>query len=319
MRALVLDGGVRLAEDYPDPVPGEGEALIRPILAGVCDTDIQLAKGYMGFQGVLGHEFVGEVLRAPDESLIGGRVVGEINLPCRSCRFCREGLENHCPERTVMGIMGRDGAFADFLALPVENLHIAPDAVSDEAAVFTEPLAAAFQAVERIGPVEGVRAAVLGDGKLGLLTAMVFALSGAAVTAVGRHPEKLGLLEGENVTTALSAEMAGAESLFGVVVEATGSPSGLEDAMRLVKPRGTIVLKTTVARRGPFDLNRLVIDEVSLVGSRCGPFGKALKALADGSVDPRPLVSAVLPLGEGERALREAGESGTLKILISMD
>ncbi|MGK7345686.1 MAG: MDR/zinc-dependent alcohol dehydrogenase-like family protein [Candidatus Nitrospinota bacterium M3_3B_026] len=319
MRALVLDGGVRFVTDHPAPQPKEGEALIRPILAGVCDTDIQLAKGYMTFQGVLGHEFVGEVLRAPDESLVGRRVVGEINIACGSCRFCREGLKNHCPERTVMGIMGKDGAFAELLALPVENLHIVPDAIPDEAAVFTEPLAAAFQAVEQIGPADGASVAVLGDGKLGLLAAMALALSGGAVTAVGRHPEKLGLLEGENVTTALSVDMAGAESLFDVVVEATGSPSGLEDAMRLVKPRGTIVLKTTVAQRGPFDLNRLVIDEVSLVGSRCGPFGKALRALEDGSVNPRPLVSAVLPLGEGERALREAGEGGTLKILLSMD
>ncbi|MBF0290854.1 MAG: alcohol dehydrogenase catalytic domain-containing protein [Nitrospinae bacterium] len=320
MKALVLDGGtVRLEERWPSPSPKHGEALVRVTLAGICNTDLELARGYMGFSGVLGHEFVGVVERAQDPELIGKRVVGEINLACGECAYCRDGLKNHCPTRTVLGILGKDGAFAEYLTLPVENLHEVPSSISDEEAVFTEPLAAAFQITRQIVITPSMKVAVLGDGKLGFLAAQALQLTGGDVMVVGHHPERLEILSRRGMRAVLESETAEWGRRFDVVVDATGSSSGLESAYRLVKPRGKIALKTTVAKREPFDLNRLVIDEVTLVGSRCGPFDAALLALARKAVDVKPLISRTMPLSEGVEAMRLAvTPMKAPKILLSM-
>lgn len=320
MKALVLEGGsVRLERRWPDPAPKPGEALVRVSLAGICNTDLELARGYMGFSGVLGHEFVGVVERAEDAALLGRRVVGEINLACGKCAYCRDGLKNHCPDRSVLGILGKDGAFAEFLTLPVENLHEVPSSVSDEEAVFTEPLAAAFQITRQIEIRPSMKVAALGDGKLGLLAAQTLHLAGADVVAVGHHPKRLEILSRKGLRTALEPETAEWGREFDVVVDATGSSTGLDSAYRLVKPRGTIALKTTVAKRGRFDLNRLVIDEVTVAGSRCGPFDAALLALSKKDVDVKPLISRVMALEDGMEAMRMASSAMEApKILLSM-
>jgi len=307
---------LRLVTGLPRPVIGEGQALIRVTMAGICSTDLEIAKGYMGFDGVLGHEFVGVVEDAPGKpAMVGERVVGEINIPCRSCPMCKAGRGNHCPARSVLGIVGKDGAFADHLTLPVENLHQVPDNVSDQAAVFTEPLAAAFRILEQVDIQPGMRVAVLGVGRLGQLVVRVLVAAGVDVTSIGRSREKLGLLEGVSTTTALESEIAG-KALYDVVVDSTGAPEGLARAMELVHPCGTIILKTTVASPAILDTNRLVIDEITLIGSRCGPFAKALRALAEGAVDPAPLVSAVMSLDQAEEAMRIAAMPGAIKVLL---
>jgi len=320
MRAIVLDGAVRFDPDYPEPRPREGEALIRPTLAGICDTDLQLARGYMGYRGVLGHEFVGVVESASGEGLAGKRVVGEINAACRSCRLCERGLEEHCPNRTVLGILGRDGAFADFLVLPEENLHIVPENVPDTQAVFTEPLAAAFEILRQAPPAPSDRVAVVGDGKLGMLIAQVLKTTGCDLSVIGRHAGRLDLLRNVGITSAsLERDVADLSSEYDIVVDATGSARGLARAMEFVRPRGTVVLKTTVAQREGFDMNKLVIDEITLVGSRCGPFEPALDALAGGMVKVEPLVTDITPLSDGVRAMAMAEDAGALKILLSME
>jgi threonine dehydrogenase-like Zn-dependent dehydrogenase len=315
MQALYFDGAdLRCIDDHPAPSAGPGEAVVRVRLAGVCSTDLQILAGYMGFIGVPGHEFVGEVVDGPSH-LAGRRVVGEINYACRRCPTCRRGLGRHCPHRTVMGILGADGAFAEYLAVPVTNLHLVPDLVPDEAAVFTEPLAAAFSVLEQVtlGPVDDVT--VLGDGKLGLLLAQVLAGTGASVTLVGKHAENLALVTGSGVATVL----LGAWSPAGTadcVVEATGSAAGLALAAAAVRPRGTLVLKSTVAAEHRLSLAPLVINEITVVGSRCGLFPPALQALADQAVDVTPLIDAMFPLAGGVDALGHAARPGVRKVLI---
>lgn len=309
MRGVVCDGSsVRLRRDLPRPVPGPEDALIRVRAAGICDTDLQLARGYMGFRGILGHEFVGE-----DES--GRRVTAEINHACHACPTCRDGRPQHCPNRTVLGILGHDGTMADFVAVPSRCLHAIPDAIDDRRAVFIEPLAAAFRIVEQVEVGPRTRVAVVGDGKLGLLCARVAALCGAPTTLVGKHPEKLALA-GPGVVPLLLADAGGLGRPFDLVVEATGSPSGLPTALGLVRPCGTVVLKTTVAGRHDLDLAPLVVDEVRLVGSRCGPFPRAIEALARGEVDVLPLIEAEFPLDDAEDAFRAAGRRGARKIVL---
>jgi alcohol dehydrogenase len=298
------------------------ETLVRVHLAGVCNTDLELLRGYMDYRGVLGHEFVGEVIAAPDAAWLGRRVVGDINAACNECETCRAGRHTHCPNRTTLGIFGRDGAFADRLLLPQRNLYAVPDTVPDAMAVFVEPLAAACEILEQvhIAPTDVV--VVLGDGKLGLLAAAVLRLTGADLTLIGRHPEKLAIAEGWGVKTRLAVEdpREGAEGWQGaradVVVECTGNPAGFESARRIVRPRGTIVLKSTY--HGPLtaDMSALVVDEITIVGSRCGPFGPALRLLEGGLVDPRPLIMAEYPLDDGAEALRRAAMPGVLKVLI---
>ncbi|RJQ42271.1 MAG: alcohol dehydrogenase [Gaiellales bacterium] len=313
MKALVLKkDGLRFEAGYPAPEPADGEALVRVRLAGICATDLELARGYMGFTGVPGHEFVG-VVESGGEGLDGRRVVGEINCACGSCEYCGAGLGRHCPERSVLGIMGRDGAFAEYLALPRENLRTLPDGISDTEAVFLEPLAAACEILEQldIGAEDSVL--ILGDGRLGLLVAQVLALRTTSLLAIGRHPGKLALLARRGIAT---ATVAPARERFDVVVDCTGAADGLEKAMALVRPRGAIVLKTTVAGDRRLDLNRLVIDEVTLIGSRCGPFEPAMEALARGMVDTETLVSMIYPLEEGAEAFDHAREPGALKVLL---
>ena len=316
MRALVFDQQLRLDTSYPEPTPAAGEAVIRVTISGICNTDIEITKGYMGFRGVLGHEFVGVVEQAEDADWVGRRVVGEINCHCGRCETCRAGLPRHCPHRTVLGISGRDGAFAERLCLPVANLHEVPESVSDEDAVFVEPLAAGFEILEqvRIGPGQSV--AVLGDGKLGLLVAQVLAGTGCELAAIGKHASKLALLRGRGIGAALVADAPAGP--FDVVVECTGAAAGLEAALRMLRPRGTLVLKSTVAAGAAPNLAPVVIDEITVVGSRCGPFAPAIAALRQRQVSVRELITARYPLAEAPRAFEHAREKRAVKVLLEM-
>jgi threonine dehydrogenase-like Zn-dependent dehydrogenase len=313
MRALSWDGKAARVIDRPAPSAGPGTAVVRVTLAGVCGTDLQILKGYGAFRGTLGHELVGRVAEGPEE-WVGKRVVGEINFGCGACPDCARGMQRHCPRRTVMGILDADGAFAEKIEVPVENLHAVPDGVPDEAAVFVEPLAAAFEILEQVHVQPGMDCVVLGDGKLGLLAAQVLHLVGARVLAVGKHDRKLAILSKRGIATSLLD--AWPKKKADLVVEATGSPRGFEAALLATKPRGTLVLKTTAAERAPVDLAKVVVDEIRVVGSRCGSFAPALRALAAGSVDVSSLIGARVPLGDAERALREAAKPGMLKVLI---
>ncbi len=315
MRALVKKDRLYYREDHPLPVPSEGEALIRVRYAGICSTDIEILKGYMGFSGIPGHEFAGVVEECTDPELLGKRVTGEINIGCGTCGLCLSGLENHCPDRSVLGILGKDGAFADYLTLPVKNLHLIPDSVSDKEAVFAEPLAAAFEIMEqvKIGPDE--RVCVLGDGKMGLLIAQVLHLAGCDLTVAGRHGEKLSMLESRGIRTMLGVP---GNRAFDIVIDAAGSSSALRTALDVVKPRGKIIVKTTVTDRREVDMNRVVVDEITLIGSRCGPFEPALKALESKRVDVEPLISRIFPVERGIEAIGYASEKGVLKVLLEM-
>lgn len=315
MRALVYDGRLRLRDDYPPPKRRPGESLVAVSLAGICATDLEIVKGYMGFHGVLGHEFVGRVIESDRPGLVGRRVVGEINCPCGRCAFCRRGLGNHCPSRTVLGIQGRDGAFADLLALPDGNLHAVPDGVTDREAVFVEPLAAAHQALIQGAPARGEEVVVLGDGRLGILVAMLFAAEGMKVTLIGKHAEKLEVARRAGIPTALSGSPRSAPGAE-IVVEATGTASGLESALGIVRPAGRIVLKTTIAGPHTLRLAPVVVNEIAVIGSRCGPFGPALRSLASRSVDLSGMVQAEYPLEEGVEAMRAA--AGSLKVILSV-
>lgn len=316
MRAALCDNGLRFDPAYPDPTPPPGEALIRVRLAGICNTDLELLRGYMAYRGVLGHEFVGEVVQGPDPAWIGHRVVGDINAACYACDTCRAGRHTHCPNRTTLGIYRRDGALADYLLLPQANLYFVPDSVPDKAAVFVEPLAAACEILEQVHLRPTDRVIVLGDGKLGLLVAAVLRLTGCDLTLVGRHPEKLALAAAWGVPGRLTQE-ALPEHSADVVVECTGSPDGFALARRLLRPRGTLVLKSTYHGALSVDMSSLVVDEITLVGSRCGPFAPAIRLLAAGLVDPRPLITAVYPLAEVASAFEHAGRKGVLKVLVS--
>ena len=319
MRALHFDGSRAAVVDRDEPGPARpGHAIVRTTLAGVCNTDLEIARGYMGFTGTLGHELLGEVVDGPDEWR-AERIVSEINFACgdAGCAACAAGLGRHCPTRRVMGILDADGAFAEFVEVPVANLHAVPDGVPDEAAVFAEPLAAAFEIVEQVAIEPGRRAVVFGDGKLGLLAAQVLRCAGADVLAVGRHPEKLAILARRDIETRLTSDFdPAAHGRADLVVEATGSADGIARAIAATRPRGTLVLKTTVAEAPQLDLAPVVIDEIQIVGSRCGPFAPALAALADGSVDVAPLVHGRVPLARGTEALERAAERGVLKVLV---
>jgi threonine dehydrogenase-like Zn-dependent dehydrogenase len=316
MRALLLEDGAVALRDVATPTPATGEALVRVQMAGVCNTDVEIAKGYMGFAGVLGHELYGVVEACDDAGWIGKRVAGEINLACGRCALCERGLGRHCPARSVLGILGKDGCFAEYVTLPVENLHALPDELDDERACFVEPTAAAFEILEQLELERGQRVAVLGDGKLGLLIAQVLVSAGCEPTLVGRHARKLGLAREHGARPAGLAELA--PKSFGVVVEATGSAVGMEAAMGLIEPRGTLVLKSTYHGALELDAAPIVIDEITLLGSRCGPFEPAIDALRRGAVDPSGMIDAVLPLARADEALRRATEPGVLKVLLDM-
>lgn len=330
MRALVHQGkGLVLERDHPQPEPVHGEALIRVSLAGICNTDLEIVRGYMHFQGVPGHEFVGIVEKIAHQSgastphaLVGKRVVGEINAACRksTCSYCQRGMYTHCPERTTLGIVSRNGAFADYLTLPVENLHVVPDEVSDEEAVFVEPLAANFEMLEQVHLKPTDRVVVLGDGKMGQLAARVLALTGCDVTIVGKHPEKLLLVEHLGINASLVEDVdeitQHGRRRVDLVVECTGSEQGLEMALRLVRPAGTVILKSTVAASSNLHLAPIVIDEIRVQGSRCGPFAPALRALARHRIDVRPLISGRYTLDNALVAFDYAIQPGVLKVLV---
>lgn len=315
MKALRYEAGALAVRDVTLPEEN-GEALIRVTLSGVCNTDLEIARGYANFEGTLGHEFVGVVERAPDAGWVGKRVVGEINAGCGRCDLCRGGDARHCTARTVLGIVGRDGAHADFVRLPVGNLFVVPDEVSDRQAVFVEPLAAACGITERVCVTRETRVCIVGDGKLGLLCAQALRQTGASVTLIGKHAEKLNIAGRRGIETLFVSEAADAGRAFDVVVEASGAASGLETAQRLVRPRATIVLKSTFAGRTSLDLAPVVVDEISIVGSRCGRFAPAIELLARSLVDVESMISEEMPLARGVEAMRRAGERGVLKVLL---
>ncbi|MDP2604109.1 MAG: alcohol dehydrogenase catalytic domain-containing protein [Deltaproteobacteria bacterium] len=314
MRALAWDGDkLALSSSHHVPRADDRMAVVKVNLAGICSTDLQIFKGYMGFRGVPGHEFVGTVSDGP-ESLLGKRVVGEINFGCGQCEACRRDLNRHCPNRSVMGILNAAGAFAEYVAVPAANLHLVPDKVSDEEAVFTEPLAAAFEILEQVQIDPGDQVLVLGDGKLGNLCAQVLRLTGATVTALGKHEDKLKLIKRAGVRTILLTDWT--PRLFDIVVEATGSPSGLELALGAVRPRGTLILKSTIAGKHEISLAPIVINEITVIGSRCGLFAPALEGLEEKSVSVAPLIEKIYPLIDGTEAVEHATRQGARKILL---
>ncbi len=312
MKGIWLEEGrLSLRDDLPPPRETAAEAVVRVTSAGICNTDLELVRGYYPYRGVLGHEFVGRVASGPRE-LEGERVVGEINAVCGDCETCRAGRPTHCERRTVLGIVGRDGAFAEYLTLPVENLHPVPATVPDEAAVFVEPLAAALEIREQVDIGCDDRVLVVGDGKLGQLIAATLALSGCELHVVGRHERKLDILRELGIAAAVGPPAG----TFDVTVDCTGSSAGFEIARGALRPRGVLVMKSTYAGKLTFDASSLVVDEITLVGSRCGPFAPALRLLADGAVDVAPLIDATYPLGDGLAAFEHAARRGTLKVLL---
>lgn len=316
MQALSFDGTFKVRNDVAVPRPRRNEALIRVRTAGVCNTDLEIRGGYKGYHGILGHEFVGEVAECSQRVWIGRRVCGEITVGCGSCAQCAAGLSMHCFHREVMGMIGRDGAFAEYLALPVANLHLVPDTITDDTAVFVEPVAAAYEVLQQVSLHAGTRVVVLGDGKLGLLCAQVAAQTGAEVLLLGRHEQKLRLarLLGLQATSSSAALPTRVQ----VVIEATGSPDGLRRALELVEPRGTVVLKSTTARHADLDLSTIVVNEITVLGSRCGPFPEAMRGLEAGAVQVLPLITDRYPLAEADLAIVRAGQPGVLKVLIDV-
>lgn len=306
----------------PLPRRGDAEAVVRVVQAGICNTDIEITRGYHAFHGVLGHEFVGVVERSPDQRWVGRRVVGEINCVCHQCDLCRRGLEKHCKNRTVLGIVNRPGAFAEFCTLPMENLHEVPEGVSDDEAVFVEPLAAACEILEQVTIRPQDRLCLIGDGKLALLISQVLVRESRSLTVIGKHGSKLKLAAGWGAQGVKSAEverdLRQFTGMFDVVVEATGSPSGFRLALELVRPRGTLVMKSTYQGELNFDAAPLVVNEIHVVGSRCGPFGVALEKLKRHEVEVKPLISDRYPLAEGIRAFGRAQENGVLKVLVAL-
>jgi threonine dehydrogenase-like Zn-dependent dehydrogenase len=318
--AIVLDRQpsgtrrLRLGQDHADPQPPPGEVRIRTSLAGICNTDLEIVQGYAGFEGVLGHEFVGVVDLAEDPALLGQRVVGEINVPCGTCPTCCANRPTHCPDRTALGIRGRDGVLAEYFCLPARNLHLVPEGIPDRVAVFTEPLAAACEILEQVHVRPTDRVVVLGDGKLGLLVAQVLALTGCELTVLGHHAAKLAILARQGIPTQVGDD--GLAASADVVVECTGRAEGFDLARRLVRPRGMLVLKSTCHDLVQTDLSRLVVDEIHVVGSRCGPFSAALRLLSQGLIDVTSLVEAEYALGDALLALEHAGRRGALKVLV---
>ena len=313
MLALVFDGALRLRDDLPVPQPKDHEALIRVRTAGICSTDLEITRGYKGFKGVLGHEFVGDVVECADHEWVGRRVCGEINIACRSCSSCMSGMYTHCLFRQVIGILERDGAFAEYLTLPTENLYAVPDGLENDAAVFVEPVAAAYEILSQVPAVRGAEIVVLGDGRLGLLCAQVLNAAGGRVSVIGRHEQKLRRARDLGLVADLDSHRA---QFCDIVVEATGSPSGLQRAIELVKPRGILVLKTTSSARSEIDWSAIVVNEITVVGSRCGPFAEAIHGLQDGTVQVLPLLSARYPLKEAVTAMDFASRPETLKVLL---
>src|SRR5271167_3701654 len=314
MLAVHLESGRVEVRKQPLPRVPEGFARIRLLAGGICSTDLELQRGYYGFRGTPGHEFVGEVTQAEDASWVGERVVGEINLACGKCEWCARGLGRHCPSRTVLGIVKQPGAFREFLTLPVRNLRRVPREIPSEEAVFVEPLAAACEILDQVRIPRGTPVAVLGDGKLGLLASQVLQAHGAAVHQYGRHKEKLRIAEQSGVSTEVAKKLPVAKYEF--VVEATGSSEGLRQAVQMTQPRGTVIMKSTVHGLVSIDSAPVIVNEITLVGSRCGRFEPALRLLKNRKVRVDAMISEVLPLKSAPRAFREAAKSGVLKVLL---
>jgi threonine dehydrogenase-like Zn-dependent dehydrogenase len=317
MRGLWLeDQTLTYCTELPDPKVEKGMALIQPRLVGICSTDLEMTRGYYPFTGVPGHEFVGEVLEAPGYAAwVGKRVVGETNLTCGACTACLAGREHHCQGRTVLGILGHDGVMAQTFTLPIDNLHAVPAGVPDEMAVFTEPLAAALEIQEQVHIQPGMRVLVVGAGRLGMLIAQTLKLTGCDLSVLVRRERPAETLRGYGIRPVFEAETGA----YDLVVEVTGSSAGFALSRKALRPMGTLVLKSTFAGDVSLNLSSLVVDEITLVGSRCGPFEPALALMARGLVETGPLIHARFPLSEGVRAFKKAGEHGVLKVLLSLD
>lgn len=307
---------LQLRTDIPTPEPAPGEALVKVLAAGICNTDLELLRGYYPYAGILGHEFVGIVAQGP-HNLLNQRVVGEINAACGECDFCCRGIPTHCENRTVLGIVNRNGAFADYLCLPVDNLHPVPDNVPTEVATFTEPIAAALEIQQQVDIHAEDKVLVVGDGKLGQLVAQTLALTSCDLLVVGRHRDKLANLEIRGIKTGFADAVT--DRAFDISVDCTGNASGFALARRALRSRGTLVLKSTYAGNLSLDASSLVVDEITMIGSRCGPFAPALELLAQEKVDVKPLIQSRYPLIEGMEAFAQAQTKGVLKVLLEME
>lgn len=316
MLAVVCSSGqLILQQDYPPPIPQPDEALVRVTLAGICATDLEIVKGYVpDFSGVLGHEFVGVVEQSADSAWVGQRVVASINVGCETCDVCRQSGPEHCPNRRVLGIHDRDGVFAECVAVPLRNLHRVPDTLPDERVIFAEPLAAAIRIREQLAIRPSAKTAVIGPGRLGLLVAQVLHLAGEDITLLGRQLESLALPASWGIATGLTTDYA--ESSFDFVVEVTGNENGFAEALRLVRPLGNLVLKSTFAGDSQVDLTKIVVGEITVTGSRCGPFAPALRLLAADTLHTAPLITAAYPLHQAKIAFDRAAQPGVLKVLL---
>ncbi len=317
MKALVFDKELIFVKDYPKPMPQNGEALIKLTYAGICNTDVEITKGYMGFKGICGHEFLGivEEINSQDKTLLGKRVTGEINLGCGSCSDCYNNMQRHCQNRQTLGIYKKDGAFAEYLTLPIENLLEIPENVKDEEAILIEPLAAALEILEQVHIKPADKIAVLGDGKLGLLISLVLSTTQADLTTIGKHENKLNILNKQGIKTKFLKEVNEIKC-YDIVVDATGSIDGFEKAVSLVKPRGIFVLKSTVAAEKPLNLAPIVIDEITVVGSRCGQFKPALRLLQKNVLNLKPLITKIFNFNQAKEAFDFAQEKGVLKVIL---
>jgi len=317
MKAVWLENKqLSLKDNLPIPQPPEGEALIKVLQAGICNTDLELLRGYYPYTGILGHEFVGRVEKGP-ENLINRAVVGEINAACGECRFCKSGQPTHCENRTVLGIVNRHGAFAEYLTLPTKNLYVVPENVSLDEATFTEPVAAALEIQEQVKITPNQKVLVVGDGKLGQLVAQTLALTGCDLLVIGRHSDKLTNLESRGIKVGFKDVLK--ERSFDIAVECTGNPEGFSIARSALRPRGILVLKSTYAANLNLDISSIVVDEITLIGSRCGPFQKALNLLAQKTIDVNSLIQHRYPLEEAISAFESAGKRGVLKVLLEME
>ena len=328
MKALVYDNalgegkdGLKLVEDYKNPVMKAGDALIKTTMTGICNTDEEITKGYMGYKGVLGHEFTGivqDVFNGADKGWIGKRVVGEINAGCKNCKWCASGLERHCPNRGTLGIWQKEGCFSEYFTLPVSNLLEIPGNVTDEEAVFVEPLAAAYEIIEQVHIKPTDRVALLGDGKLGLSIALVLGALNIDLYHIGKHQNKLDISKNAGNKTMLLSEIKGLEGTFDVVIEATGSVGGFETSLSLTKPRGVLVLKSTIAAKEGLNLASVVINEITVVGSRCGQCAPVIRLLEKKAIDVKPLISKILPFDSAVEGFELNRQKDTLKVLLRM-
>lgn len=320
MKALVFNNTLKLDKNYPNPTPKDNEVLIKTTMVGICNTDYEITLGYMGYKGVLGHEFVGVVEavgKNADKNLIGKRVVGEINCACNNCSMCHQNLQRHCPNRSTLGIWQKDGCFSEYFTLPIENVLEISQNIDDVTATFTEPLAAAYEIIEQIHFKPTDKVAILGDGKLGLCISLMFSAMNIDFIHIGKHKEKLAISKKNGAKTMLLDEISDSDKKsFDVVVEATGSVGGFETSASLVKPRGILVLKSTIASREGLNLASIVVDEITIQGSRCGQFKPVLRLLEKKKIDVTPLVSAIYDLDDFESAFEKNSEKGTLKVLV---